>query len=203
MPLLDLSRDLTFRCPPVRSGEDLDRATAGAAAAGWLGVVLPAASVLGVTVFPVVELTGARERIAGGVGPERSLSTLALWESLATGDGAEGLVPPAPLRIAGFVSTASRWDRALAGVQGLAGLGAGLVLRQRRPSTLQLLDADADDVWVAAVNDETAELYVRGRSGPLASAFRVPATRLIEEGLFAHALACGALDDEPAEGLPR
>ena len=196
MPLLDLSRETTYRRPHCRAGEGFAIAAAGAAAAGWGGVTLPAASVLGVTVFPIVQFTGARERIDGGVGPQRSLTTLALWESLAADHGSASLAPPAPLRVVGFASTASRWDRALAYVQALAGLGAGLVLRQRRPSALQLLDADAEDLWVAAISDGGVEVCVRGRAGPIASAFRVPATRLIEEGLFAHAIACGAFDDD-------
>jgi hypothetical protein len=197
MPLLDLSREVTFRRPNDRTGEEFALAVAGVDAAGWGGVVLPAASVLGATVLPVVEFTGARERLADGVGPERSLSTLALWESLAA-DCAR-LAPAAPLRIVGFVSAASRWERALAHVQRLAGLGAGLVLRQRRPSALQLLDADAGDVWVAVLHDGSFDVCVRGRTGPITSAFRVPATRLIEEGLFAHAIASGAFDASMAD----
>lgn len=197
MPLLDLSRAVTFRPPNGRATEEFALAVAGVDAAGWAGVVLPVASVLGVTAFPVVEFTGARERLAEDTSPERSLSTLALWESLSAGNGEVPRAPAAPLRIVGFVSVATRWDRALTSVQSLAGLGAGMVLRQRRPSTLQLLDADADDVWVATTNDGAFEVCVRGRRGPIASAFRVPATRLIEEGLFAHAVACGAFD-EPA-----
>lgn len=198
MPLLDLSREATFRRPPSHAGEEYAFASAGATAAGWGGVTLPAASVLGVTVFPVVKFTGAQERLAAGAGPERSLSTLALWESLAAEPDVPGLVPPAPLRIVGLVSTASRWDRAMTNVQALAGLGAGLLLRQRRPSALQLLDADADDVWVVVQHEAGFDVSVRGRIGPVASAFRVAAHRLIEEGLFAHAIACGAFDDEPA-----
>lgn len=203
MPLLDLSREATFRRPPIHAGEEFVLASAAADSAGWVGVTLPAASVLGVTVFPVVELTGAHERIADGVGPERSLSTLALWEALAADRSAPGLAPPAPVRIVGFVSTVNRWDRALAHVQALAGLGAGLVLRHRRPSALQLLDADADGVWVASKGEHEFDVLVRGRSGPVASAFRVAAHRLIEEGLFAHALACGAFDRAIGRDRPR
>jgi hypothetical protein len=202
MPLLDLSHETTYR-RSHSCGEDFETAVAGAEAAGWGGVALPAASVLGVTVFPVVAFTGAQERIAEGIGPERSRTTLALWESLAADPGASALAPPAPLRIVGFASTESRWDRALRYVQSLAGLGAGLVLRQRRPSGLQLLDADAENVWVAAQSEGAFELCVRGRVGPVASAFRVPATRLIEEGLFAHAIACGGFDYEAAGDTAR
>lgn len=195
MPLLDLSYEPSFRRPRGNPEAAFRAAVMGVQAAGWRGVALPAASVLGITVIPIVEFTGADARISSGAGPERSLTTLALWESFAAGRTTNS-APPAPLRIVGFVSAAQRWDRALAYVQALAGLGAGLVVRQRRPSTLQLMDADADDVWVVAQTDGEPELCVRGRSGRLASAHRVPATRLIEEGLFAHALACGAFGDE-------
>lgn len=194
MPVLDLSLTPTCRRVPARVAAGYAAARAGVESAGWPGVTLPAASVLGVTVFPVVELTGAAERIASGVGPERSLSTLALWETLAAGSARTSPAPPAPVRIVGFVATASRWDRAITQVQDLAGLGAGLVLCQRRPSMLQLLDADASNVWVVTGGEDGFAACVRGRSEPVETAFRVPATRLIEEGLFAHALACGVFD---------
>lgn len=197
MPVLDLSYEPTNRPARGIDAAAFDTVAAAVAAAGWPGVLLPAVCVVGVTVFPVVELTGARERVRTGVGPERSLSTLALWESLNAGAPNRGGVPLAPVRIVGFVSSAPRWDRALASVHAVAGLGAGLVLRSRRPSPLQLLDADADDLWVVSGAHETPEVLVRGRIAAPSSLRRVPATRLIEEGLFAHALACAAIDAAP------
>lgn len=194
MPVLDLSYEPTYRREPGGAHEAFGSVAAAIRAASWPGVVLPAASVLGATVFPVVELTGARNRVADGVGPQRSLTVLALWEACAADPATKSSAPPAPLRIVGFASAAPRWDRAMRSMHDIAGLGAGLIVRARKPSTWQLLDADAEDVWVVAGSAGDATLAVRGRTGPLGTACRVPATRLIEEGLFAHALACGAVN---------
>lgn len=154
-------------------------------AAGWPGRALPATRVLGVHVVPVVELTGAAERLNRGQGPTLDLETLELWEVMPT-----PATPPAPLRIVGFVATAMRWDRALDQARSLSGLGAGMVLTPRRTKSLSLMDADATGVWVVGLPPVESEprLWVTGRTGPSATARRVTTTRQREESLFAHAL---------------
>ena len=149
-------------------------------------MLLDEAEVLGARVYPVVRLTGAAERVAAGVGPQRCLATLELWESWSPADG---WVPPSPVSVVGFVSVAPRWERALRDLACVSGLGAGMVLAAGRPGSLQLLEADASDVWVTAVDDAGhPDVCVRGRVGPVSTASRVAATRLIEEGMFAHVL---------------
>lgn len=196
MPILDLSSTIRYR--PARPEVGLQVARKAALAAGWRGVVLPEAEVVGAKVYPVVEFTGADQRLRAGEGPQRCLATLEMWETWSDWGRGCGLtvreVPPAPLRIVGFVSLTSRWERALQSVCAVSGLGSGLVARSRRPRGLQLMDADASNVWVVGVdNYGAAVVWVRGRSGPVESAARVPATRLMEEGLFAHAVACAAI----------
>ena len=190
VPVLDLSSTVRFRRRRRRAqGFDaVDVVQAAADAAGWGGVALPEAYVLGVSVHPVVEFTGAHERLAAGVLPQHCPTTLGIWETLPCES------PPVPLHMLGFVSLSSRWDRAMSDVAAVSGLGAGMVLRLKSPSPLQLLDADASDVWVTEkTNDETVSLRVVGRRGPVATAYRVAGTRLMEEGLFAHALSCGIM----------
>jgi hypothetical protein len=165
---------------------------------GWSGIVLPEIKVLGAVVYPVVELTGARSRIQVGIGPQQCLAVLEMWEVWAqsAGDAARRLSdsPPAPLRITGFVSASRPWHRALSDLFAVAGLGAGMLVRSRKPTALHLMEADASDVWaVTADPSRNATVWVAGRHGPVATASRVPATRLIEEGLFAHALDAGYL----------
>lgn len=159
-------------------------------AAGWPGLPLPATDVLGVHVVPVVALTGAVERLDRGQGPVRDLETLELWEVMPTPE-----TPPAPLRIVGFVATATRWGRAVEQARSLSGLGAGMVLTPRRAKSLSLLDADATGVWVVAVPpvETKPQLWVTGRTGPSATARRVTTTRQREESLFAHALDQGVV----------
>ncbi len=197
VPVLDLSSELTHRPPSAVGTNAYGAAVAAVRAAGWPGVVLPEAQVVGVRVLPVVAFTGVWQRLADRVGPERRLVILEAWEAGASlralGAKRAPEPPAAPLRVVGFISAAPRWDRALHDVATLGGLGAGLVLRSHRPSDLQLLEADASNMWVVADTDAGMTLCVTGRLGPVSTAYRVPATRLIEEGLFAHALDCGAV----------
>ncbi len=55
-------------------------------------------------------------------------------------------------------------------------------------SRLRMLEADARGIWVATTEGRSVELRVMGRTGPVATARRVPLTRVIEERLFSHAL---------------
>lgn len=191
MPVLDQpaaslrSRGVPRGAPPRAGVEGVLEA------ADWPGRPLPATHVLGVHVVPVVELTGAVERLNRGQGPVRDLETLELWEVMPTTD-----TPPAPLRIVGFVATASRWDRALDQARSLSGLGAGMVLTPRRTRSLSLMDADATGVWVVGLPPVEPEprLWVTGRTGPSATARRVTTTRQREESLFAHALDHGLVN---------
>lgn len=194
MPVINLSYDMRLGPSDPDGTPRLQVAALAAHTARWPGVVLPEAEVLGVRVFPVVELTGASCRVHAGVGPERSLTTLALWESLGPDRvPTQHCAPPSPVRIVGFVTFAARWERAFRDLQAVAGLGAGMVVRTRHPSPLQLMDADASGVWVVVDGRAERSLSITGRGGPVQTAQRVPATRLIEEGLFAHALNCRAV----------
>lgn len=192
MPLLDQTSTVVRPGVPPRGGSPLAEVQRAVEAAGWPGLALPATNVLGVRVVPVVELSGAVERLRrGGQGPVRDLETLGLWEVMPTPD-----TPPAPLRIVGFVATATRWDRALDQARSLSGLGAGMVLTPRRTRGLSLMDADATGVWVVGIPPVEPEpwLWVTGRTGPSATARRVTTTRQREESLFAHALDHGLVN---------
>lgn len=187
MPVLD--QPATSVCS--RGAPPLAGVKEALAVAGWPGRPLPATRVLGVQVVPVVELTGAVERLNRGQGPVRDLEMLELWELMPTTDS-----PPTPLRIVGFVATASRWGRALDQARSLSGLGAGMVLTPQRTRSLSLMEADATGVWVVGSPPVEPEprLWVTGRAGPLATARRVATTRLMEEELFVHALDHGMVN---------
>jgi len=90
----------------------------------------------------------------------------------------------------GFISTAASWSRAIEQVRSLCGLGAGMVLSRSRASVLPLMDADASSVWVVGIPpcEPEPKVWVTGRVGPVSTAARTPVTRVLEEGLFAHAL---------------
>jgi len=150
-----------------------------------VGTVLPPADILGSLVLPVVSFTGASARVRSGLGPMLDLETLDVWETMPTDQ-----TPTAPLRIVGFIATATRWSTAVEQVRSLAGLGAGLVVTTSARSSLSLLDADATGVWVVGAPpcEPGPRLWVTGRVGPAATATRVTATRIMEESLFAHAL---------------
>ena len=193
VPVLDLSPDIASGTRPRRRApHEPSQATVAAAvaAARWPGQVLPLASVLGSPVYPVVAYTGAAERMRRRQPPTVHLETLDVWETMP---GAE--TPPAPIRIVGFVSTAARWATAFDRVRSLSGLGAGMVLRQRPSPALPLMEADATGVWVTGIgsSESVPRVWVTGRSGAALLATRVATTRLMEEILFAHALACGAI----------
>lgn len=192
VPVLDLSPRIRYRRPPsgaapqpVGPGSRVQQAVT---AAGWPGVALPAADILGSVVVPVVSFTGARQRVTADQEPMLDLEILDTWEVMPTEE-----TPAAPLQIVGFVATARRWRTAVEQVRSLAGLGAGLVVTTRRPSTLSMLDADASGIWVvgAPPAEPLPRLWVTGRTGPAATARRVTATRMMEEALFAHSLDNG------------
>lgn len=191
VPVLDLSPRIVHR----RARGSVDSAAGWGVqlggvlyAARWVGTVLPPADILGSVVLPVVSFTGAPERLRTGQGPMLDLETLDVWETMPTDQ-----TPAAPLRIVGFIATATRWSTAVEQVRSLAGLGAGMVVTSRARSSLSLLDADATGVWVVGAPpcEPAPRLWVTGRVGPAATATRVTATRMMEEALFAHALDCG------------
>lgn len=188
VPVLDLSPRLTYRRQPQAPHPDQDLLPGALRVAGWDGVALPPAEVLGSLVVPVVSFTGAHARLRHSQGPTLHLETAEVWEVMPT-----TATPPAPLRIVGFVSTASRWGRALEQVRCLYGLGAGMVLSRRRTPSLQLMEADATGVWVigAPPCEPQPRLWVTGRQGPVPTARRTVVTRLMEEALFGHALHHG------------
>lgn len=188
VPVVDLS-SFPLRVSP-RTALEGEHETVGVAvtAAGWPGVVLPPVELLGVVLYPVVELTGASGRLASHVYPQRCPTTLELWETWPE------LGQPSPLQMVGFVSTARPWVAAVAAAITTSGFGAGMALTDRRPAPLRLLDADASGLWVAGGGkpDGTgAEVWVWGRPGPVATATRTLTTRVMEERLFAHALLAG------------
>lgn len=190
MLVLDLAPEITYR-RRTPHGPSLAVVTAAVGRARWPGTVLPPVEVHGVVAYPVVRFSGARERLAAGVGPQMALDVLGAWEAGVSG----GQSPAAPLRIVGFVSTAVRWAVAVEAARSVCGLGAGMVLRRSRPTALQLMDADATGVWVAGTTraSDLPEVWVQGRVGAARRATRAPAHRRMEEGLFAHALACAAI----------
>lgn len=141
--------------------------------------------VLGHRVLPVVDFTGGQDRHRDGVGPELALTTLDIWEEW----GADLLAPPSPLRIVGFVAAATSWRSRLKACADLRGLGSVLVVQERPATTHQLVRAQAYGAWVVAAG----EVALQGRVGAVASAVRTPAHRLVEESLFACALAQGLL----------
>jgi hypothetical protein len=192
VPILDLSATVRYRSGTGNAGCVVPAWVHDAVGvAGWDGQVLPQAEVLGVLVYPVVDLTHAQQRADAGQWPERSLTTLEMWE---TWSEELPLVPPRPLRIIGFLAATQRWQRAVRNLRAVSGLGSGMIASRRPVTDFQLLEADACEVWVVApLGPEAASLHLAGRVGPVRSAVRVPATRLMEEGLFAHALACGAV----------
>lgn len=180
------------RVDPSASRLDLESARRVATEAGWWGETLPLVEVLGVLVYPVIEQTGAARRIEVGPGPVSSMDSLELWEVIES--GGLGTAPPSPVRIVGFVASALTWRSAVTQLGAVEGLGAGLVVRGYGATRLQRLEADAAELWMVEGGRTAAPtLTVRGRSGPVPTSRRIAATRLMEEGLFAHALACGAL----------
>lgn len=200
MTTLDLSATVQSRQKAEYRCEDLATIQQAVEVVDWRGHVLPGANVLGAAVYPVVEFTGALERMRTGEGPQRCLTTLEMWEAWGT----ELLhVPPRPLQIIGFVSVTANWYRALRDILAVAGLGAGMLLRHQAITDIQLLDADATHTWVVQAHGASpVSLRLPGRIGPVPTATRVPATRLMEEGLFAHALLCGAIPDGSSDTLP-
>ncbi len=162
------------------------------AVAGWSGMVLDPVRLSGRPVRPVVDILPAgRDRVLAGLGPELDRSTLAMWESWLRG---VGIAPPgAPLRIVGFVPIGS-WRRAVVTAAWLAGYGPSLMVRRSTPTAVYLSEADYLGITVTVVGEDlSAEVVVRGRSGPVASAERTVAVRQREEILFAAAISQGRL----------
>lgn len=160
------------------------RALVAVAAAGWSGMVLDPVRLSGRPVRPVVEvLPAGRDRVLAGLGPELDRSTLAMWESWL---GDVGVAPPgAPVRIVGFVLIGG-WRRAVVTAAWLAGYGPSLLVRRSMPTAVHLSEADYLGITVTVVGEDlSAEVAVRGRSGPVASAERTVAVRHREEILFA------------------
>lgn len=150
-------------------------------AARWPGVALPPTMIFGSVVIPVVSYTGARRRVERGEGPVLDLETVGIWETFPTPS-----TPPSPLRITGSIATAKARASAVRQVTSLSGLGAGMVISRRHLKPIFLLDADASGVWIVGISpaEPDARVWVTGRVGAVATARRVPLTRLIEEALF-------------------
>lgn len=188
VPLIGVSAEFRYVRERASTEAEFELARRATAAAGWPGVVLPEAVVLGLRVFPVVLATGAGTRIRNSSRPELCLSTLAAWELCGLGAS-----EPSPIGIVGFVAAGRLWADASGAVGRLGGLGAGLIARSTPLSTLQMLEADALDLWAVGPDARgRLALQVRGRRGPVPAACRTPATRLVEEHLFGHALRSGA-----------
>lgn len=155
-------------------------------ASGWPGQVLPATVVTSTRVYPVVRiLPAAHTRVHAGQGPELDGRVLERWEADPAGE------PAPPVHVVGFVADGRG---ALDRVRAMRGFGAGLVMA-RRPTRWQTWEADVTSTWLvrAAGANADAEVVVAGRRGPVHTASRQVGTRLVEERLFAHAMACGLL----------
>lgn len=153
-------------------------------ASGWPGVVLPATLVTTAQVYPVVRiLEAAHTRISRGQGPELDGRVLERWEA----DAAAETGPP--VHVVGFVADGRG---ALDRVRRMRGFGAGLVTA-RRTTQWQAWEADAASTWLVHDDGTKAQVVVAGRRGPVHTARRQVGTRLVEERLFGHAIACGLL----------
>ncbi|MDQ2881445.1 MAG: hypothetical protein M3Y48_09470 [Actinomycetota bacterium] len=182
-----------------RSLGDISGAMVAAAVSvvAWRGLLLGPTRLSGRLVQPVVEILPAGlDRVAAGVGPELDRSTLAMWESWTAGMGAWS--PGRPLRIVGFVATGAL-QRAVTTSAWLAGYGASLIVCRSVPTSVRLSEADYRGITVAVVDEHlSAQVVVRGRSGPAPSAERTVAVRYREEYLFAEALSQGLLSAKPS-----
>lgn len=158
--------------------------TRAVASAGWPGQVLPATVVTSARVYPVVRiLDTARARVALGQAPELDGRVLERWEANPAGE------PGAPVHVVGFIAAGRG---ALDRVRTMRGFGAGLVTVRQSTRWLSW-EADVASTWLVRDDGVNAEVVVAGRRGPVHTARRQVGTRLIEERLFAHALACGLL----------
>jgi len=153
-------------------------------AAGWPGQVLPETVVTSTRVYPVVRLLpAAHTRVRSGQGPVLDGSVLERWEANPVGE------PGPPVHVVGFVADGRG---ALDRVRAMRGFGAALVM-SRRSTRWQAWEADVSSTWLVRDDGAAAEVVVTGRRGPVHTACRQVGTRLVEERLFAHALACGLL----------
>lgn len=172
------------------SGAMVAMVAAAVSVVAWRGLLLGPTRLSGRLVQPVVEILPAGlDRVAAGVGPELDRSTLAMWESWTDRMGPS--LPGRPLRIVGFVATGA-WQRAVTTSAWLAGYGASLIVCRTVPTSVRLSEADYRGITVAVVDEHlSAQVVVRGRSGPTPSAERTVAVRYREEYLFAEALSQG------------
>lgn len=151
------------------------------------GVVLPLTELSGFRGYPVVRWdAGLSMRLESNVGPILDRPTLSLWECWPS--ATRSTPPPAPLRIVGFVSTAT-WRHAIRATRELRGFGGTAIVCHRSPSHFRLSEADFSSVSVVTV---AGEVLVRGQPGGT-RAPRMVATRYWEERLFAHALSAGVI----------
>ncbi len=158
--------------------------TRAVAASGWPGLVLPATVVTSTLVYPVVRiLEAAHDRVRLGQGPELDGRVLERWEAFPSGERQP------PVHMVGFVA---QGRGALDRVRAMRGFGAGLVT-SRRSTRWQVWEADVTSTWLVRDDGMGADVVVAGRRGPVHTARRQVGTRLLEERLFGHALACGVL----------
>ncbi|MEB3980217.1 hypothetical protein OQ968_02940 [Mycobacterium sp. 663a-19] len=144
--------------------------------------------------YPVVEIDDeiARQRLDAGQHAETEMSTLAVWEGWRADLGP--MPPASPITITGFISTAPP-QRAIYGLNVLAGYGAGLILLQsmRGPAIWTMRECELAGVFMVWSHGADCECVVAGRQGPVATARRTVATRQKEEILFAHAARSGVV----------
>lgn len=194
VPLLEIPMPSAAVVDQQAGDPALERMRRAVAAAGWPGLILPATRLTSSVVYPVVALLpAAAQRLASGWGPVLDGETLELWESWPATLG--NLPPAPPVRVVGFASDVPG-SRGLGRVVALRGFGAGMVVR-RRATTWQAWEADVASTWLVQDAEAKSKVVVAGRHGPVHTARRVVATRLIEERLFDHAIRCGALTASP------
>lgn len=165
------------------TAQDVARATTSVVQ----GVVLPFTELSGFRGYPVVRWNASLAvRLESNTGPVLDRPTLSLWECWPA--GMRSTPPPSPLRIVGFVSTAT-WPHSIRATRELRGFGSTVIVCHRSPSLFRLSEADFSAVSVVTVG---GDVLVRGRPGD-ARTPRMVATRYWEERLFAHALMVGAI----------
>ncbi|MFD7159047.1 hypothetical protein ACFV9C_30930 [Kribbella sp. NPDC059898] len=188
--------DQTVGAPQINEPDHLH---AAATAAGWDGLVVVGARLLGLNVSAVVEMLPAGwQRASAAYGAILDRPTLSVWEVLAStgmesrSDGSDLGDPGRPVRIQAFVSTRP-WRQAIDDLRQLNGVAPGIVVRRVAPDRVAMADADYHGLTVVAVSNNTSRVVVQGRRDRLETAGRTVTVRLLEETLFGLALERGLL----------
>lgn len=180
--------------PPALDGQHQVTAAARAASLlGWGGLALPSLTLLGCRILPVVRIDTRlhHARIISGDGPQQDRELLEIWEW----PQAAGHVPASPLAISGVLRPATTWRRGLAIARRWRGFGPTAVLTG--PTTVDetcRLEFEFPGVGLVTTdpNGEPA-LAVPAATGRQHPARRRVLDRWVEETLYAHTLATGAL----------